>query len=173
MTAICRIRHLGSDRQCGLGAGHKGMHSAGFGLEGFEWTDADSLQTVDADGVAAATGAHDRRMASVLGAVEAYRLEAAKLLVAEIDKLAAAGVRVFEVGDGPTRVRVELEAGGGPGLIRRTVRDMLRVSAPDHPAAQADEDDPEQADQDSDDQPSADVGAAEPAGDDLDLAHVK
>ena len=188
---------------CRLQPGHEGRHEQWYAAKRYRWGAAPNLDTetepystgkhgfgpgyraalerepsvagkVDtAQALHAATADHDRRMATVLASVESYRLEAARLIVDSLDRLAGAGVRVFEVGDGPTRVRVELEAGGGPVLIRRAVRDMLRVSAPDHPAAQADEDDPEQADQDSDDQPSADVGAAEPAGDDLDLAHVK
>lgn len=92
---------------------------------------------------------------------------AALALADRVDELAAAGVRVFEVGEGATRVRIEFE----PGAALLARRRRARVSA----LAPGRDGDPERADDnDAAHELEADEaeGDDEQAGDDLDLAHT-
>jgi hypothetical protein len=88
-------------------------------------------------------------------------------VVGNLDRIAGAGVRLLEVGEGATRVRLELDPVGS--LLRESGRGSVSTLAPgpdsdheradDHPTAPA---------------PATDeaAGADEQAGDDLDTAHL-
>lgn len=108
------------------------------------------------------------------------------VIIGSIDKLAAAGVRVLEVGEGATRVRVELEPRGAwapvadalkqnpydlraeVDLIRQQARGILQGSAR-APVTDAQQADPTEATR----SPGAEgLEDAEQAGDELDLAHL-